>query len=183
MGRLFNGDVGLMTVFNQYFMPRGLHIEYTTSRAAGHSILAQIKRHLGRFLPSSIPPSFGIIIKVLNYMSQERLSRGVHVNETVGKLVSTSSGRDFHPHPGLYEILRGPALSERFMKRTGGWWRFKDVTWQEADLLGLHTHRGAKRKDTVKAVDPQDLAVRRDVTEDARTEARGEDRGEGSRGA
>lgn len=183
MGRLFDGDVGLMAVFNQYFMPRGLHIEYTTSRAAVHNILSSIQRRVEQYLPSSIPPNFGIMIKVLNYMAHERMSRGVHLNETVGKLVSTSNGREFHPHPGVYTMLRGPALSESFMKRTGEWWPYKDVTWQESDLLGLHTRTGAKREDTVKAVDPRHLAIRREVRREVRAEAMGEHRGERRGGA
>ncbi|KAG8156287.1 hypothetical protein KVR01_011456 [Diaporthe batatas] len=180
VGRLFGGDWVLMAVFNQYFMPSWLHIECIIDHAAVQNILSSIERHTALCHPSSIPPNFEILIKVLNYMVEEQKHQGPNLNQTVGKLVSSSNGREFHPHPGLFTILRGPALSGRFMKRIGEWWPYKTVTWQQADLLGLHTDREAEKEDTVEDVDPRCLTVNGEAGGDIRAEARGKGKGKGS---
>ncbi|POS71903.1 hypothetical protein DHEL01_v209701 [Diaporthe helianthi] len=182
VGRLFHDDSALLDIFNRFFMPPGFRIEYTTSRTAIHNILEQIKRQLEPYRPRSYHPNFGIMVKVLNYMSKTGMSQGVRAEMTVGKLVIASSGREFHPNPGTSKILRGPALSELFMKRSGKWWPNKEVSWKEADVGGLHTHIGAKKEEAVDTVDPRLLAVNREVSNEVRAEGRGEDRREGTSG-
>jgi hypothetical protein len=161
LGRIFNGDSGLLNVFNRFFMPSGLRIEYTIRCAAVHDVLVQIGRHMDAHLTHASYPPFSVLIKVVHHLDIDRISKGVHLNEIVGKLVCSPSGREFIPSPGTYAILRGPKLSPRFLGRVGEWWPYKDFTWQEADSLGLYRRTPRIiRRDLVQTLDPRRLTVR-----------------------
>lgn len=148
-------------MYNQFFMPTGLCIKYTRTCAAVHDILRQIGRHMDVNPTHAYHPHFSILIKVVHHLDCGKVSEGVHLDEIVGQLVYSSSGREFIPHPGAYTILRGPKLSPRFMSRSGKWWPYKDLPWQEADYLGLYRRTPkVKRKDPVETLDPRRLTVR-----------------------
>jgi hypothetical protein len=148
-------------VFNRFFMPPGLCIEYATRRAAMHNVLQQIGHYMGARPTRAYHHHFSILVKIVHHLDVDRVSGGVHLDETVGKLVCASNGREFIPCPGTYTILRGPKLSPRFLSRSGEWWPCKNLSWQEADYLGLYRRTPkANRKDTADTVNPQLLILR-----------------------
>lgn len=124
--------------------------------------LLQLTRHLETHPAHANNPHFKILVKILQQLVAKRAVGNFHMDELVGKLISSRSRRELRPSgcPDPNAMLGCPNLSPHFLCRIGEWWPFDNISWEQADVCNLYSTRRADAAGAADSLDPRLLTYR-----------------------